>query len=84
MSPLVIGGGFTEAFVDGKTESITNSGMFGFVPMGGVIGVALSFGVASGLNQLLNKLLEDNGVSARNVVSVPMGPALPVALTESG
>lgn len=50
------------------------AGVLGF--MGGVIGVALSFGVASGLNQLLNKQLEDNGVSARNVVSVPMGLAL--------
>ena len=50
------------------------AGVLGF--MGGVFGVALSFGVATGLNQVLNKQLEDNGVAARNVVSVPIGLAL--------
>lgn len=52
------------------------AGVLGF--LGGLIGVALSFGVAAGLNQLLNKQLEDNGVTARNVVSVPVGLALVV------
>lgn len=50
------------------------AGVLGF--LGGVLGVALSFGVATGLNQLLNKQLEDDGIAARNVVSVPIGLAL--------
>lgn len=50
------------------------AGVLGF--MGGVFGVLLSFGVATGLNQVLNKQLEDNGVAARNVVSVPIGLGL--------
>ena len=45
------------------------AGVLGF--MGGLVGVAVSFGVAFGLNQLLNGFLAENGVSDRNVVQVP-------------
>ncbi|NBO53277.1 MAG: ABC transporter permease [Actinobacteria bacterium] len=58
------------------------AGVLGF--LGGVLGVALSFGVAAGLNQLLNKQLEDDGVTARNVVSVPVGLALVVIAVTTG
>ena len=34
VSPVLTGGGFNEAIVNGKTESVKNSGMFGFVPNG--------------------------------------------------
>ncbi|MFM8553035.1 MAG: ABC transporter permease [Acidimicrobiales bacterium] len=45
------------------------AGVLGF--MGGVFGVAISFGVAIGLNQVLNEQLADSGISDRNIVSVP-------------
>ena len=50
------------------------AGVLGF--MGGVFGVAISFGVAIGLNQVLNKQLEDSGITDRNIVSVPPHIAL--------
>jgi ABC-type antimicrobial peptide transport system permease subunit len=48
--------------------------LLGFI--GGALGVALSFGVAMAINQVLNNQLADSGISARNVVSVPIGLAL--------
>lgn len=44
------------------------AGVLGF--MGGVFGVALSFVVAMGLNQPLNKQLEENNIVDRNVVVI--------------
>lgn len=44
------------------------AGVLGF--MGGVFGVAVSFGFAFGLNQLLNQQLSDNGITERNVVQI--------------
>lgn len=45
------------------------AGVLGF--MGGVFGVAASFGVAAILNNLLNQQLADSGITERNVVQVP-------------
>lgn len=58
------------------------AGVLGF--LGGVVGVALSFGVSILLNSLINKQLEDSGVSARNVISVPIGLALVVIAVTTG
>ncbi len=48
--------------------------------LGGLIGVILSFGFAVLLNAVMNDQLKDSGVSARNVVSVPIVLALLVIL----
>lgn len=58
------------------------AGVLGF--LGGVIGVALSFGVAVLLNGLINQQLEESGVSVRNVISVPIGLALVVIAVTTG
>jgi len=52
------------------------AGVLGF--MGGVFGVALSFGVAVLVNSVLNQQLEESGISDRNIVSVPPMIALVV------
>jgi hypothetical protein len=44
--------------------------------LGGVVGVALSFAAMVGLNQIINNQLEDSGVTARDVMEVPIGLAL--------
>ncbi|MEY2767532.1 MAG: hypothetical protein RI939_1431 [Actinomycetota bacterium] len=54
------------------------AGVLGF--MGGLFGVAISFGVAIGLNQLLNKQLEDSGITDRDIVSISPVIALVVLL----
>lgn len=48
--------------------------------LGGVAGVALSFAVMVGLNQIVNKQLEKGGVTARDVMKVPIGLGLIVIL----
>lgn len=58
------------------------AGVLGF--LGGVVGVGLSFAVAVLLNSLINKQLEDNGVSVRDVISVPIGLALIVIAVTTG
>ena len=50
------------------------AGVLGF--MGGVFGVAISFGVAVALNQVLNEQLADSGITDRNIVSIPPHIAL--------
>ncbi|MGA1362113.1 MAG: ABC transporter permease [Ilumatobacteraceae bacterium] len=57
-----------------RTLFTVEAGVLGF--MGGVFGVAISFGVAVGLNQVLNKQLADSGITDRNIVSVPPHIAL--------
>lgn len=52
------------------------AGVLGF--MGGVFGVALSFGVAILVNSVLNEQLADSGITDRNIVSVP--PTIAVAV----
>lgn len=52
------------------------AGVLGF--MGGVFGVALSFGVAILLNSVLNQQLADSGIADRDIVSVPPTIALVV------
>jgi ABC-type antimicrobial peptide transport system permease subunit len=52
--------------------------ILGFI--GGVIGVTLSFGVVLLVNKILDNQLIDSGVSARNVVSVPVGISLIVII----
>lgn len=52
------------------------AGVLGF--MGGVFGVVLAYGVAIGLNQLLNKQLEESGITDRNIVGVAPHIALAV------
>ena len=59
-----------------RTLFTVEAGVLGF--MGGVFGVAISFGVAVGLNQVLNKQLADSGITDRNIVSVPPHIALVV------
>jgi putative ABC transport system permease protein len=49
------------------------AGVLGF--LGGSIGVALSFGCTLLLNKVVNRQLSDSGVSARNVIGVPIGLA---------
>lgn len=44
--------------------------------LGGVIGVILSFGFAVILNQIMNEQLKSSGVTARDVVSIPIVLAL--------
>ena len=44
------------------------AGVLGF--MGGLFGVAISFGFAVGLNSILNKQLADSGIADRNIVSI--------------
>lgn len=46
--------------------------------MGGVFGVILAYGFAIGLNQLLNKQLEESGITDRNIVSI--APAIALAV----
>lgn len=58
------------------------AGVLGF--LGGVLGVALSFGVAALLNSILNRQLADNGVTARDVISVPAGLAAVVIAVTTG
>jgi ABC-type antimicrobial peptide transport system permease subunit len=41
--------------------------------LGGLVGVALSFAVMAALNTIVNKQLSHSGVSARNVLTVPIG-----------
>lgn len=54
------------------------AGVLGF--MGGLFGVAISFGFAVGLNQVLNKQLADSGITDRNIVSISPQIALIVLL----
>lgn len=54
------------------------AGVLGF--MGGIFGIILSFGFAILLNGLLNKQLEDGGISERNIVSIPPQIAIVVIL----
>ena len=46
--------------------------------MGGIFGVALAYGLAVGLNQVLNKQLADSGIADRNIVSIAPQIALAV------
>ena len=46
--------------------------------LGGLVGVAVSFGVMVALNQIVNKQLERSGVTARDVMEVPIGLAIVV------
>ena len=54
------------------------AGVLGF--MGGLFGVAASFAVALGVNQVLNQQLADSGIADRNVVSISPFIALLVLL----
>jgi putative ABC transport system permease protein len=58
------------------------AGFLGF--LGGVIGVALSFGCALLINKVLNQQLADSGVSARNVIAIPLGLAGVVIAVTTG
>lgn len=53
---------------------IVEAACLGF--LGGVVGVALSFGIVALLNQLLNNQLKSSGVAAQDVVSMPVLLAL--------
>ena len=48
--------------------------------MGGLFGVAISFGFAIGLNSILNQQLADSGIADRNIVSISPVIALVVIL----
>lgn len=52
------------------------AGVLGF--MGGIFGVILAYAFALGLNQILNKQLEENGIADRNLVSISPAVALAV------
>jgi len=54
------------------------AGVLGF--MGGLFGVAISFGVAVALNQVLNQQLADSGITDRDIVSISPVIALVVLL----
>ena len=54
------------------------AGVLGF--MGGLFGVAISFGFAIGLNSILNQQLADSGIADRNIVSISPVIALVVIL----
>ena len=54
------------------------AGVLGF--MGGLFGVLVSFGFAIGLNQVLNKQLEDSGIADRDIVSISPQIALVVLI----
>lgn len=58
------------------------AGVLGF--LGGVFGVAISLAVALLLNNLINKQLADNGVSVRDVITVPPVLALVVIAVTTG
>ena len=45
------------------------AGVLGFI--GGLVGVALSFGVARLVNSVLNQQLAEGGISDRNIVTIP-------------
>lgn len=58
------------------------AGLLGF--LGGLVGVALSFGVMLGLNSMLNDQLASNGLTSRNVLSVQPLLALVVIAVTTG